>query len=222
MDPLNSRDGHVPYIEKSNKKDNPIVGKVSEKSNIKGKEREQAIRFLSNIQLTTKSSQKETSSVPASQKDMSVDKVTKDNESKKIKSPQIKHLFSQQVDYNGFREKVIEKILKKDPENKSNEKEIENFFDKVVAQYEERFLEANPEMNSKKYLQSIKFIALVCAVKIFSDELNLTNTEILKILHPSTAWIHKALNAMSLTRLEMEFLKAINWNLSIDWNPKRS
>ncbi len=80
-------------------------------------------------------------------------------------------------------------------------------YDAIVDLYVRRFLKKNPDMNHESFLPSLRVMALALALKQ-ADDYAIWISD----LHP---FIDSSVSVSTLTTMEVEFLKEINWDISL-------
>ncbi len=81
-------------------------------------------------------------------------------------------------------------------------------YEAIVNVYVQRFLKLYPEMNEESFLSSLQMTALIIAIKKSLDE-DIWNEDFSPCLPPS-------LTLNIVNKMEREFLRVIDWNLSIN------
>lgn len=98
-----------------------------------------------------------------------------------------------------------------DQYSNKQEKEIKAgmaVYDAIVKLYVKRFLVLHPELDQKIYLPSLQAVALGIAIKDSWDDM-FDNKDFQKFIIPG-------IGIKKYGKMEIEFLKGIDWNLSLD------
>jgi hypothetical protein len=122
-----------------------------------------------------------------------------------------KNLFYNNYGYNAFIQIKEAKLGILDNCKTEEEKELKAsmaVYDAIVNLYIERFCARYPELNDEKYLPCLRTIALSIAIKISWDE-SIDNVNFQHFIIPYMGY-------KSHGMMESAFLKAINWNTSIN------
>ena len=162
-----------------------------------------------------------------------------------MENEDLKELFSQPIVYEKFRDQILSYKIRdkngtqffhnhtlqtylelKNPDptifdhiTNDAQKELISVtasYEAIVDLYVQRFLNKHPRMNNENFLPSLKTTALGIALKISCDE-QIYNSDFNPFL--SLSWnplLSSSFEISTHNKMEIEFLKEIDWNISTD------